>query len=49
MDMARMNYFVLIAGLLYVGASVTYFIQGNYLLGIAFVGYALANFALMLV
>ena len=35
------------AGLLYVGASINYGLNGKWLLMVAFIGYALANFALM--
>lgn len=41
-----MNWFVLTAGVLYLGGATVYFIQGNVLLGGAFVAYAIANFFL---
>lgn len=44
-----MNWFVLVAGLLYLGASVKYFNGGAWKLGIAFVCYAIANFMLALI
>lgn len=41
-----MNWFVLVAGLLYLGGAGMYFRDGNALLGGAFVAYAVANFFL---
>ena len=42
-----MNWFVFIAGLLYLAAAAMYVRQGNYLLAGAFLAYAAANFFLM--
>ena len=41
-----MNWFVLIAGMLYVGGATMYFYKGQYDMGGAFVAYAVANFFL---
>lgn len=41
-----MNYFVLGGGLLYLGAAVQYFWQGNAPMGFVFISYAVANFTL---
>lgn len=41
-----MNWFVVVAGVLYLGAAVNYYINGNNPLCVAFVAYAVANFAL---
>ncbi len=38
------NWWVLVAGFLYVGASVCYFYMGWWKMGIAFIAYAIANF-----
>lgn len=39
-----MNWFVLAAGLLYLGAAFVYVVEHKYLLAVAFVCYAIANF-----
>lgn len=41
-----MNWFVIIAGLLYIGGAVVYFNRGAYDMAGAFVCYAAANFFL---
>ena len=41
-----MNWFVVAAGVLYLGSAANYFVNGNYPLTVAFVAYAVANFAL---
>lgn len=41
-----MNWWIFLAGLLYIGGALQYFLYGYYLLGITFVAYAIANFAL---
>jgi len=42
-----LNWFVFIAGVLYLGAAVVYITQGKMLLAGAFLAYAAANFFLM--
>jgi hypothetical protein len=44
-----MNYFVLMAGILYLGASVKYLVDGSWKMAVAFVCYAIANFMLSLI
>jgi len=41
------NYFVLIGGLLWLGGSVQYYLQGNYRMVIVAIAYACAQFALV--
>jgi hypothetical protein len=42
-----MNWFVGVAGTLYLGAAIVYFYQGKIAMGITFVAYTVSNFALM--
>ena len=44
-----MNWFVLIAGVLYLGGAVVDIARGNYALAGVFVAYAAANFCLVMV
>lgn len=44
-----MNWFVLIAGLLYLGGAAVDIARGNYALAGVFIAYAVANFCLLLV
>jgi hypothetical protein len=42
-----MNWFIGAAGVIYILAAITYFIKGQFMLGVTFVFYAFSNFAIM--